>query len=311
MNAPISATLFSDPACPFGYSVNPALRVIEWRYGSQIDWRLVLVGLSEDTSRYAKMGFTPARQTQGAIRFRDQWGMPFALITKAGLSASARACRAVIAARLEWPGSEWAVFRTLQLANFNTPLLFDNDAHLREVLSVVEGVDADQIVSMIDAPEVLEAYERDKALTRTAAGSPTEFQGKAGDSDGSVRYTAPSVIFERATDGMRLEAGGMQTVEAYDVLIANLDPTLERKAPPEDVGELFDHFPLGLTTQEVAAIMTAGNDLPDRQGSERILLGLAAEGRIERHLLGDDALWSLPGGQQPPRLEVSTASSVA
>jgi hypothetical protein len=164
---------------------------------------------------------------------------------------------------------------------------------------------------MIDAPEVLEAYEQDKALTRTAAGSPTEFQGKAGNSDGSVRYTAPSVIFERTTDGMRLEAGGMQAVEAYDVLVANLDPTLDRKEPPEDVGDLFDHFTLGLTTQEVAAIMTAGNDRPNRQAAEAALLGLAAEGRIERHLLGDDALWSVPGGQKPPRLEASAASSVA
>src|SRR6202034_3481497 len=82
MTSPISATLFSDPACPFGYSENPALRVIEWRYGNQIDWRLVLVGLSEDTSRYEAHGYTPVRQSQGAIRFRDQWGMPFALITK-------------------------------------------------------------------------------------------------------------------------------------------------------------------------------------------------------------------------------------
>ncbi len=201
MTSPLSATLYSDPACPFGYSENPALRVIEWRYGSQIDWRLVLVGLSEDTARYASHGYTPLRQAQGGIRFREQYGMPFALTVKARLSASSRACRAVIAARREWPGTEWAVFRTLQLANFNTPLLFDDDDQLREVLSVVEGVDPDRIVALIDDPEVVEEYERDKAETRTAAGSPTEFQGKAGNSDGHVRYTAPSVVFTRAADG--------------------------------------------------------------------------------------------------------------
>ena len=82
---------------------------------------------------------------------------------------------------------------------------------------------------------MLSAYEHDKAETRTAAGSPTELQGKAGNSDGAVRYTAPSIIFE-AADGRRLEAGGFQPVEAYDVVIANLDPTLERRTPPEDPG---------------------------------------------------------------------------
>jgi len=302
MTSPISATLYSDPACPFGYSENPALRVIEWRYGNQIDWRLVLVGLSEDTSRYESNGYTPLRQAQGGIRFRDQWGMPFAFKVKPRLAASSRACRAVIAARREWPGSEWAVFRALQIANFTTPLLLDEDDQLRELLSVAEGVDADRIVSLIDAPEVIAEYEQDKAETRTAAGSPTEFQGKAGNSDGQVRYTAPSVVFKRNADGLRLEAGGMQTVEAYDVLVANLDPTLDRKAPPEDPAELLEHFPLGLTTQEVTLLLTHGNDLPDRTGTERALLALVADGRAERQALGGDALWTVPGGQRVPSL---------
>ncbi|HUY59784.1 MAG TPA: DsbA family protein [Solirubrobacteraceae bacterium] len=302
MTSPITATLYSDPACPFGYSENPALRVIEWRYGSQIDWRLVLVGLSEDTSRYESNGYTPSRQAQSGIRFRDHWGMPFGLSVKPRLAASSRACRAVIAARREWPGSEWAVFRALQIANFTTPLLFDEDDQLREILSVIEGVDADRIVSLIDALEVIAEYEQDKAETRTAAGSPTEFQGKAGNSDGQVRYTAPSVVFTRTADGLRLEAGGMQTVEAYDVLVANLDPTLERKAPPEDPAELLEHFSLGLTTQEVALLLTHGNDLTDRNGTERALLALVADERAERQALGGDALWTVPGGQRVPSL---------
>jgi 2-hydroxychromene-2-carboxylate isomerase len=276
--------------------------VIEWRYGSQIDWRLVLVGLSEDTSRYASHGYTPLRQAHGNIRFREQWGMPFGLMVKSRLAASSRACRAVIAARREWPGSEWAVFRALQLANFNTALLLDDDEQLRDVLSSVDGVDPDRIVGMIDDPEVLAEYEQDKAETRTAAGSPTEFQGKAGNSDGHVRYTAPSVVFTRAADGLRLEAGGMQTVEAYDVLVANLDPTLDRKAPPEDAAELLEYFPLGLTTAEAAALLTPNNELPDLPEAERALLALVAEGRAERHALGGDALWTVPGGPQPSRL---------
>jgi len=311
MTSPIAATLFSDPACPFGYSENPALAVLGWRYGSQIDWRLVLVGLSEDTSRYEANGYTPLRSAQGSLWFRDRWGMPFATVPKSRLSASSRACRAVIAARQQSPGSEWNVFRTLQLANFNTPLLFDDDDHLREVLSGIDAIDADRVVSAIDSPEVTAEYEADKAQTRTAAGSPTEFQGKAGNSDGSVRYTAPSVIFERASDGLRLEAGGMQSIDAYDVLIANLDPTLERKAPPEDPEPALQQFKFGLTTAEVAAIMTPNNQLPDRVAAERALLALVAEGRAERHALGGDAIWTVPGGQRPPRLELDSAVAAA
>jgi hypothetical protein len=284
--------------------------VIEWRYGSQLDWRLVLVGLSEDVSRYEAHGYTPLRMAQGHLHFRSRYGMPFAPSTKTRMSASSRACRAVIAARREWPGSEWSVFRALQFANFNQGLLFDDDDQMREVLSAVPGVDAERIVSLIDAPEVLEEYEADKAETRTAAGSPTDFQGKAGNSDGAVRYTAPSVVFVTA-DGRRLEAGGFQPVEAYDVLVANLDPTLERQAPPEDVGALLAFFDFGLSTQEVAALMARGNDAPDRAAAETALLALAHEGRAERHPLGDDALWTVPGGPRPASVEAVAAASAA
>jgi hypothetical protein len=254
----------------------------------------VLVGLSEDTSRYAEHGFTPLRMASSGLMFRARYGMPFAPNPKSRLSASSRACRAVIAARRRWPGTEWRVFRALQLANFNTPLLFDDDELMREVLAAVPGIDADRIISLIDDPDVLAAYEQDKAETRTAAGSPTELQGKAGNSDGAVRYTAPSLLFETA-DGRRLEAGGFQPVEAYDVLIANLDPTLERQAPPEDPGELLEYFDFGLTTQEVAALMTGGNDRPDRTAAEAALLALVDEGRAMRNALGDDALWTMAG----------------
>ncbi len=265
--------------------------MIEWRYGDQLDWRLVLIGLSEDTSRYAAHGYTPARGALGQLHFRDRYGMPFAGTPKARLSASSRACRAVIAARQQWPGSEWRVFRALQLANFTTPLLFDDDEQMRAALSEVEGVDAARIVEQIDSPEVLEEYERDKEMTRRAEGSPTDLQGKARNSDGMVRYTAPSVVFE-APDGRRLEAGGFQPVEAYDVLIANLDPTLERQPPPPDPAPLLERFPSGLTTQEVAALMTDGNNAPDRAGAEAALVALVGDGRAARTPLGDDALWT-------------------
>jgi len=119
----IETTLYSDPACPWAYSENPALRVIAWRYGEQLRWRLVMVGLTEDASQYEERGYTPLRGALGQVRFRRRYGMPFSPAPKPRLSATARACRAVVATRLLHPGSEWRVFRALQLANFTGPLL--------------------------------------------------------------------------------------------------------------------------------------------------------------------------------------------
>jgi predicted DsbA family dithiol-disulfide isomerase len=284
----ITATLYNDPACPWGYSENPALRVIEWRYSDQLQWRLALIGLTEDASQYARRGYTPVRGALGQLRFR-RYGMPFAPAPKERVSATARACRTVVAARILNPGSEWRVFRAIQIANFTTPLVLEDDAQLREVLDGVDGVDAAQVVAMLDSPEVTDAYERDKAETREAAGSAAELQGKTATTDGPVRFTAPSVVF--ASNGTKLVAGGFQPVEAYDILIANLDPTLERLPPPETPEPLLVRFGGGLTTQEVAALMTHGNDAPDRAAAETALIELVAAGRAERVPLGDDALW--------------------
>src|SRR5207248_72890 len=143
----------------------------------------------------------------GQLSFR-RYGMPFAPAPKPRLSATARACRAVVAARILSPGSEWRVFRALQLANFTTPMLLDDDEDLRGALRRVPGVDADAIVAMLDTPEVTAGYEADKARARAAAGSAAELQGKTATTDGPVRFTAPSLVFssgERA-----FVAGGFQ-----------------------------------------------------------------------------------------------------
>ena len=133
------------------------------------------------------------------------------------------------------------------------------------------------------------AYDRDRAETRTAEGSAAELQGKTATTDGPVRFTAPSVVFER--DGLRLVAGGFQPVQAYDVLVANLDPTLNREAPPETPEPLLERFPDGLSTPEVAALLAGANDAPDRTGAEGALLELVAAGKARREPLGDSAVW--------------------
>ena len=287
---PVRTTLFSDAACPWAYSAAPALRVLEWRYGDQLEWRLVLIGLTERAEQYVERGYTPLRSARGyASRFR-RYGMPFSPEPRARVVGTGRACRAVVAARILSPGSEWAVFRALQFAWFTTTLLLDEDSAIREAIAGVPGIDPDLIVGMLDWEDVVEAYERDLAEARTAAGSPTEFQGKAAATDGPVRYTAPSIIFEQ--DRTRLEAGGFQPVEAYDVVIANLDPTLHRQPPPETPEPLLERFPLGLTTQEVAACLAQGNEPPDRPAAESALLELVADGKARRSPLGDDAIWT-------------------
>lgn len=305
----IKATLFNDPACPWGYSANPQFRVLEWRYGDQIDWRLVVIGLREDVTGMAERGYNPVRSVAGQAVFRKRYGMPFALAPKPRLAATGRGCRAIVAARIVEPGSEWRVIRALQFANFTTLLLLDDDDLIREALRAVPGIDADAIVDRLDDPEVEAAYQCDRLETRSAAGTPTETQDKAANSDGAVRFTAPSIVFER--DGRRLDAGGWQPILAYDTVVANLDPAIGVNPPPDSPAPLLERFEHGLTTAEVAALLATGPDpVSDLEAAEQALVRLVSEGIAVRILLGHDALW-LSADATEPDAPIHAAAAVA
>ena len=51
-------------------------------------------------------------------------------------------------------------------------------------------------------------------------------------------------------------------------MIANLDPTLERRPPAEDVVEALGGSPYALTTREVAAVMAPHLVEPDERAAE-------------------------------------------
>jgi 2-hydroxychromene-2-carboxylate isomerase len=286
----ITVTHFTDPGCPWAYSARPAHAALRWRYGSQLDWRLVMIGLAERAEVYEDRGYTPERQVQGYRMFAERFGMPFAYEPKARVSGTSRACRAVLIARDQDPALGEAVLRALQFAQFASTGRFDDDADLRAALADVDGLDADAVVGALDDDDVRARYEVDRALTRSAEGTPTHAQGKTASYGGPERYTAPSLIF-RHPDGRTLEAGGFQSLEAYDVILANLEPTLERQAAAEDPREAVLAFPEGLTTAEVAEVVRPPLAPADLASTRARLHELADEGVLRRVPVGDDALW--------------------
>ena len=287
----VHATFFNDPGCPWGYSASPDLAVLRWRYGDGLSWRLVTIGLAEDTERYVRAGYGPARQARNYRTFGRRFGMPVGATPRERVVATGRACRAIVATRLRQPEHEWATMRALQFGWFCTPGLLDEDAGLRAQLATVPGLEADAIVGALDDPAVEAAYQADREETRQAAGTPAEAQGKTATTDGPVRFTAPSVVFT-AEDGRRLDAGGFQSLDAYDVLIANLEPGLPRREAAAGAREALAAFDHGLTTQEVAALRAPHLTDPDREAAAAELLELAADGAAHRAPLGDDALWT-------------------
>jgi protein-disulfide isomerase-like protein with CxxC motif len=292
-SSPISLTHFSDPHCPWAYSASPAHAVLRWRFGTQLDWRLVLIGLSESPERYINSGYTPTRSAQGYRSFGRRFGMPFGGQPRERLTGTGLACRLVVAARLHQPEAELSVFRALQLAQFTTTALLDELEGLRAALAPLgAAVDVASLFSALGDEAVETAYQEDRALARTAAGSPTEAQGREANTDGAVRYTAPSIIFTHP-DGGEIEVGGFQPLEAYDTALANLDVGLERRPPAEDPVDVLRALPYAPVTREVAACMTSNLGELDHGAAEHALIAAAGEGLVRREAIGDGALWHL------------------
>src|SRR3954447_18385548 len=125
MSEPITATLYSDPGCPWAYSESPALAVLQWRYPA-LRWRLVTIGLAESAEHYERRGYTPTMMARGYARFR-RYGMPFATEPRERVAAPRGPCRAIVATRLRQPELELSVLRALQFGWFTTTLVLDRD----------------------------------------------------------------------------------------------------------------------------------------------------------------------------------------
>ena len=288
MIVPLQVIHFSDPGCPWAWSASPAFAALRWRYGDQLEWRHVMIGLTENGAVYERRGYTPAGQARGYRNFRHR-GMPFATQPREAVHGTWPMCRVVVATRRLAPEREWPVFRALQFAQFTSSAFLEDPANLRAAIEWVPGIDPDAIIAAASDPETERLFAADRDEARSAAGSPTEFQGKSANTDGRVRYTAPSVRF---TNGdTTLEAGGFQSFEAYDVLIANLDQSLARRAQTTDAAEILAAFPDGLTTAEVAQIMAEDKYPWDLDAAEDALIAAVGDGAARRMAFGHDALW--------------------
>jgi hypothetical protein len=207
----VDAIHFTDPSCPWAYSAEPLFR-------------------------------TPERRVERWLNFRRRFGMPVLPEPRSRLISSGRACRAIVAARAESVELGDARLRRIRLAWFTSTLLLDEDEGIASVAAQVPGLDVERVLARIGDPEVEAAYQADRAETRSAAtvGRPAIAQGRTATSDGPERFTAPSVVFRSA--GRSLVAGGWQSLRAYDVCIANLEPDLPPRAAP-GVSEALAAFP--------------------------------------------------------------------
>jgi hypothetical protein len=208
--------------------------------------------------------------------------MPIDWRLRPRMFATMPACRAVVAARLHAPESEWRILRSLRVRHMAGELLDEQttiDAAARDA-----GIDPHELERWLTDPAVEEALREDRtAARRPSSASLAQIHKLAPAGDGGQRYTCPS--FElTGPDGRRSDIPGFQPVEVYEAAIANLDPDLPRRPAPESVEELLEWAQVPLATVEVAAVMGIE---PTEARAE--LARIAHETPV-----GPDGYWSLP-----------------
>jgi hypothetical protein len=145
------------------------------------------------------------------------------------------------------------------------------------------GIDPGDLAAWVGESSTEAAFEEDMRAARNPMPAALVLDHKlAPAEDGGRRYTCPS--YELHADGRSSVAPGFQPWPTYDVLVANLDPSLERRPPAQDAREVLDWAAMPLATVEVAALLDV---TPDAAREQLEAAGASFEPA------GADGYWSL------------------
>jgi predicted DsbA family dithiol-disulfide isomerase len=285
--ATISVQEFTDPACPFAFSAEPRMLAMRWRYGDQLDWKQRMIVLSEE-SKPSHGSFTPEMLSAGLERFAREFGMPIDAGVRPYMSRTIDACRAVIAAEQYAPDQAPLLVRALRVENMGNRGMLD-DPELIARAATTAGIDPVDLEAWAKDPDVEIRLRADIAAARDPKPAAlAQKQRLAKNGEDGWRYTAPSLLYT-TSDGRHAEVAGFQSTDSYEAVLANLDPTLERRAAPESAAELLAWAPYPLATAEVAELLEVSLDEARAQ-----LSAVATEESV-----GQDGYWTLSSTAAP------------
>lgn len=255
---------FTDPACPYAFSSEPALAALRWHYGEQLEWRTRLVVLSEDAGEHAAKGFDVQEMQREDNALAAAHGMPIATVLRPRPLVSLPADLAIKAVQLHRPEVADRYLRRMRVAWMTDQVLIDEATAFERIAADCE-IDPAELSAWIDHPATRSALEQDKAAARRpAASSLGPLDHKLAGEQGARRYTCPSLEITRPGEAMRRwSAPGFENLIAYEVLLANLAPELERRAPAGDPLEVLEWSAWPLAAVEVAAVMGVQRELAE------------------------------------------------
>lgn len=170
MSEHVQVTHFVDPGCPWDYSAEPVRVALEQRYGEQLAWRNVQVGLYESAAAVAARGYTTTGQAESYRIFQERHGMPFCTEERPRLQGTWPAARASKAAERQDPALGAALLRRLRLAWFVEGRVLDQ----RDELQLI----AAQVAGLVVPPGASHALQNGSGAAREVSGTRSMSRGK-------------------------------------------------------------------------------------------------------------------------------------
>ena len=277
---PLEITLYTDPACPFAFSAEPIRLRLRWHYADQLRWHTRMIVLTTEPGHAERLA-------AGAPGLQRRYGMPIDPAPRARPASSEPASLAFVAARRNSPAAAERLLRRLRVDAMAGGLLDDPaliDAAAREA-----GLDPAQLRGWSATREAADDLRADIAAARAPSTAARALDHKLGGPAQERRYTAPSYEITDPDAGRSASIPGFNPYEVYEAAIANLAPTLRRRAEPASVEELLTWAGEPLATAEIAAI-TQLDPAQARVELARVAAPTAA---------GADCYWALAADREP------------
>ena len=257
----MKVTLYTDPGCPFGFNAQRQELQLMWHYGHAAEIERRMIVLTERTVSFEERGMSPDMIARGRRRLLEQHGMPMGMDPVTEAPATIDACRAYVGARMHAPDRSLPLLRALRRRAHSDQQPLDDRATIHAAAGDAGIATADIDAWLTDA-EVEAALRADMAATRDPLPEALALAYKLSKSDGGLRYSTSSAVFE--SDGRRVVAAGFQPFAVYEVAMASVAPDVERRAVAETVDEVLAWAPFPLATAEVAELR--GIDVDQARG---------------------------------------------
>lgn len=255
----ISITVFTDPTCPIALSAEPWRMRIAWLFRDQLEWAVRPIVLNEARHELPTEGegFTKERFLGVLEELVDEHHMPIvidAFRDRNYAPATWDTCRAIAAATVHGaPGDDWRLLQAMRESYWTDGVALNDDRFI-DIVAAASGIDADDLMHWMDdassEASLQDAFER--ARTPLPAARVVDYR-LADAADGRRRYTCPTWEL-RATGRDALVVAGFAHIDAYENVLANMDPTLERRDDATSVVDVLAWAERPLALAELAAI---------------------------------------------------------